>query len=127
MKHQQKYKQEQAIDHAPSTPLFFLNDTEKEELFWAKLVSHGWKKGNYKYGDKEHLSLILCCAECDHVFVDLKTVTRDQAESISVEQYSSNLTKGHDCKAISEAIPEAKACYMCQGEGILQSDEECSC
>jgi hypothetical protein len=80
-----------------------LTNTEKEELFWAKLVSQGWKKGSYKYGDTEHLSLILCCAECDHVFEDFKTVTRDQAKLISDDRYADRLAKQHDCKAILEA------------------------
>ena len=83
-----------------------LTDTEKEEFFWAKLVNYGWKLGQYSYGNEEHVSLILCCQECDHIFEDFKTLTYEQARLISAEWYAERMMKHHDCKAISEAIPK---------------------
>lgn len=106
IKHQQKYKQEQAVGHVPSSQTLFLTDTEKEEFFWAKLVTYGWKLGTYSYETEEHVSLILCCQECDQIFEDFKTVTYEQARLISAEWYAEQMMKHHDCKAISEAIPK---------------------
>jgi hypothetical protein len=102
-----------------------LTDTEVEGLFWRKLVQLGWRISTYISGSEEKKNIVLPCPQCNlridqHIWDWLH---QTDAEKISTAGYVNEIIKNHepDCKAIPEA------CYKCQGEGILQSGEECDC
>jgi hypothetical protein len=110
-----------------------LTDTEIEELFWRKLVQLGWRWQTY--GTKlEKKNVVLPCPYCNLVIDSHTIITESNAKKMQDKYYCERILikhKGLECKAISEdeVVSEAtpKACYMCQGEGILQSGEECGC
>ena len=108
-----------------------LTDTEIEELFWQKLVQLGWRIE--LYGDvTTRKNLVLPCPYCNH---KLETIVWEFINPTNIKKMSDGEDVkrrienhgGSICKAIPDdkALPEA--CYKCQGEGILQSGEECNC
>jgi len=104
-----------------------LTDTEIEELFWRDLVQLGWKWQAYGENPRSK-NIVLPCPYCELVIDSHTIITESIAKRMQDKNYCEQVLKRHkglECKALSEAIPEA--CYKCQGEGILQSGEECDC
>ena len=102
-----------------------LTDTEIEELFWRKLVQLGWRIHTYPSGGEDKKTIVSPCPDCNNK-IDMYTwdwVSKADASKMSSAEYVSKRIKDHeaDCKASLEA------CYKCQGQGILQSGEECDC
>lgn len=104
-----------------------LTDTEIEELFWRKLVQLGWRLQSY--GDVVNRNnIVLPCVYCNLVVDSHTIVTDSNAKKMQDKSYCEQILRKHkglECKAILEEEP--KTCYKCQGEGILQSGEECDC
>jgi hypothetical protein len=111
----------------------YLTDTEIEELFWRKLVQLGWRWQTYGENLKSR-NIVLPCPYCNLLMDSHTIITESNSKRMQDKYYCEQVLKRHkglECKAIleDEAIPEAipEACYKCQGEGILQSGEECNC
>jgi hypothetical protein len=104
-----------------------LTDTEIEELFWRQLVQLGWRLQSY--GDvATRNNIVLPCPYCNLVIDSHTIVTDSNAKKMQDKSYCDQILKKHkglECKAILE--DNSKVCYKCQGEGILQSGEECDC
>jgi len=104
-----------------------LTDTEIEELFWRNLVQLGWKWQAYGENPRSK-NVVLPCPYCELLMDSHTIITESSAKRMQDKNYCDQVLKRHkglECKALSEDTPEA--CYKCQGEGILQSGEECDC
>ena len=102
-----------------------LTNTEIEELFWGKLVQLGWKLQTYDEKTQK-VNIVLPCSQCNKVLESFPkmNITKTLAATMSDSEKCQKLLKGHGGFTCSSV---AKVCYMCQGEGILQSGEECGC
>jgi hypothetical protein len=102
-----------------------LTGTEIEELFWRELVQLGWRIHTYPSGGQDRKNIVLPCPDCNRK-IDMYTwdwVSKADASKMSSAEYVDQRIKDHqvDCKSSIDA------CYKCNGEGILQSGEECDC
>ena len=103
-------------------------DEHHDRLFWKNLVDVGWKKNIIDAnGWAGAVQIVILHDRCGKVLESrqLNGMSEEQAERLGSTGYVTKLIATHKARGKCKAIPDP--CFKCNGEGILQSGEECDC